>query len=373
MSEQGQPRARPRRVRRWLLAIAVVAVGLELIGQLVVFVRGPRPAGDLERLYRPHPYRVYMLVPGARSARGDISVNSQGFRGPEIEPVKPAGVVRIACLGESSTFNDTATTDGHTYPAHLERFLNEHYAGRSNARIEVINAGLPGYTSLESLIYFQSRLLDYELDVAIFHHAVNDTVFLANFPDFASDYTHARTVFRMPKRHIWERLALAKLLSPGGPRDEAYPNRAIAEQLARRTLVDPDRLHLDEAQQRRCFRPERLDIFERNVRNFIYTARGHGVAPVLATVAYDPKAGFFGDVVGQINTRVRQIAQGFSVPLVDFAREMPWDAEAFVDRCHLRDGPKGLERKGQLFADSLIREKVIEKRLGDVRMRDGQR
>ena len=358
-----------------LLAVVAVWVVGELVALVILSQLEPLPADDIARLYRPHPYRVYMFAARRRSARGHCSINSHGFRGPEIELQKPLGTVRIACLGSSTTFDDTATTDGHTYPAHLERFLREHYVkhGGRPARIEVINAGVPGYTSLESLIYFESKLLDYELDIAIFHHGLDDALFMACFREFAGDYVHARKVFRLPKPHLWERSVLVSLLLPN-QRSIANPYRSNrAATLAQLTVADPERLSVDEAEMRRCFRPERLAPFARNVRNFIYVARGHGVAPILSTVVCNPQLGFLADVVGQINTRIREIADSHEVPCVDLAREMAWSAGAFVDDWHLRDCPEGLERKGKIFAEHLIRNRLVDQVLENRRQGEKDR
>lgn len=350
----------PRR-RRWpkmLLAALAAWILLEAIAFVIFAIGGARGADPVTLLYKAHPYRVYELIPGARSSNGAVSINSLGFRGPEFDKVKTTGTVRIACLGGSTTFSDAATTDAHTYPARLERMLRDHYAGQSAAfgRIEVINAGVPGYTSLESLIHFESRVLDYTPDIAIFHHGLNDAIFMARFKNFVSDYTHARKVFYAPKPHVWEHSAVLSLVFP---RFRSATNPYRSSTLAQLTLVDPARLNVPEAEQRRCFDPKRLDIFARNVRNFIYVARGHGVTPVLSTVVIAPSEGFFAEVVGQVNDRLRQTAAQLSVPCIDVAREMPWSQGLFVDTCHPNE--KGLEREGRIFADQIIREGLIEK------------
>jgi lysophospholipase L1-like esterase len=330
----------------------------------VIFWLGkPNPTDDVARLYRPHPYRVYMLAPGARSVTGRFSINSQGFRGPEIAVPKPLNTVRIVCLGDSTTFNDNATTDGHTYPAQMERLLREHYAGQSAGapRIEVISAGVPGYTSLEALIYFESKLLDYNLDVAIFALGLNDALFMACFPDFVSDYTHARKVFEIPRPRLWERSALLTLLVPGA-RTIANPFRSNPKRYASALpITDPARLEVDDAERRRCFKPERINVFLRNVRNFAFVARGQGVTPVLSTTICGPEAGFQADVIGQMNERLRQTAASLSIPCVDLAGEMPWSAAAFEDNSQPRDCPEGLERMGRIVAEFLIRERIVEK------------
>src|SRR5439155_25342537 len=85
-----------------------------------------------------HPSGRWTLAP--RYHENGTDVNSLGFRGPETTVVKPGETFRIVALGDSVTF-------GHrlhfTYPALLQARLEHRPACR--ARIEVINAGVPGY------------------------------------------------------------------------------------------------------------------------------------------------------------------------------------------------------------------------------------
>jgi hypothetical protein len=356
--------SRPRH-RRWpwfVLAILVLLVAGELGARAWFGLSKPEQPNDIPRLYQPHPYRVYMLRAGARSTDGHVSIDSQGFRGPEITREKPSGTVRIACFGGSTTYNDTATTDAHTWPAYMGRFLQEHFAeaGGASPRIETINAGTPGYTSLESLIYLESWVLDYSPDIAIFHHGLNDAVFMVYFRDFASDYTHARTVFPVLRPGLWERSALLSVLLPAerSIANPFRPNPSVT--LADLTLTKPERLKIGEDEQRACFKMKRIDTFERNLRNFIYVCRAFDVMPVLSTMVCSPEAGFFAEVVERINERIRGVAVRLEVPVIDYAAQMPWSTEAFVDRVHLRDGPEGLERKGEIFAQGVIDNHLVE-------------
>ncbi len=69
-----------------------------------------------------------------------VDVNRLGFRGPETTAAKPPGTFRVVALGDSVTF-------GHklhmTYPVLLQGRLAER--SDCGARIELINAGVPGY------------------------------------------------------------------------------------------------------------------------------------------------------------------------------------------------------------------------------------
>lgn len=100
---------------------------------------------------------------------GQFRINSLGFRGKEFEPTKREGRVRIICVGGSSTFGNESPED-QTYPAHLERVLND--AGR--VPVEVINAGFPAYTSFQLLNLVRYELMDYQPDLLLFYEGFND-------------------------------------------------------------------------------------------------------------------------------------------------------------------------------------------------------
>ncbi|MDD5255175.1 MAG: SGNH/GDSL hydrolase family protein [Candidatus Omnitrophica bacterium] len=96
--------------------------------------------------------------------------NSEGFRDREFSPEKEAGVFRIVCMGDSVTFGWPVPID-ETYPNILERFMRERFAGR---KIEVINAGVPGYTSFQGLMLLEKKVLGYRPDLLIVYYGIND-------------------------------------------------------------------------------------------------------------------------------------------------------------------------------------------------------
>lgn len=131
-------------------------------------------AGEaLVRALRPQPLRPAWddEVSGVRVPRANmrgrhrhpgafdvtVAINTQRFRGArEYAPQPPAGLARIAVLGDSLAFGWGAR-DEETYPAQLEQRLST--GGR---RVEVINAGFPGTCLGEKVAW-------YELGVRAFH------------------------------------------------------------------------------------------------------------------------------------------------------------------------------------------------------------
>jgi len=109
------------------------------------------------------------LRPGfATRYRGfDVSVNSSGFRGPEIAP-RRAGELRVALVGDSFTFgNGVAFED--TLGERLARELAR--LGRPAA---VFNCGVPGYNAGHAAITARERALALDLDLLVYVFFAND-------------------------------------------------------------------------------------------------------------------------------------------------------------------------------------------------------
>lgn len=127
-----------------------------------------------------HPYLAYAPKPGHVNTHDNdyqrTSYNAAGFRGADVAIPKPADVYRVLCLGGSSTHGQTPNTDDDTWPARLQVHLNEALAERgvSDRRVEVLNFGVFGYNTFESLVNLAFRGVDYEPDLVLVYHTIND-------------------------------------------------------------------------------------------------------------------------------------------------------------------------------------------------------
>ncbi len=337
----------------WLMAEAVILFDLWLRG---------RPPSAYSFVFGPHPYRAYAGLPHSRSRDGCISLNSLGLRGPEIEMAKPPNTVRIVCVGGSTTFSDGATTDSNAYPARMERILRERYR-HARFRIEVINAGLAAYNSLDSLMLFQTTLLDLSPDIAVAHHGLNDCWFMTEFDNFRSDYSHARQTFALPPPKIWE---YSPLLSYLFARDSAvnpyFPPREVVN-LNIPIIAQPEAIRHYLGARRREITPAMLAAFERHTRTFVAVARAHDIVPILSTqsTADDTPLGCnWYEQLTKLNEVTRKVAAAERVPLIDFAVLFPYNPVDFYDVMHLVDKPEGLGRMAEIFADAIIRSGAIE-------------
>jgi hypothetical protein len=165
-------------------------------------------------IYQPHPYLLYELTPRYVSRDGLTHHNSYGFRGPEFPLEKPAGTYRIVCMGESSTYGTGIRADEATYPARLGAHLRQASPHRT---IEVLNAGVGGYTSAESLLQFIFKVQPIEPDLVLYYYTHND-VHPRRFPTLSRDYReYSKSWYEPPRASGWRRLrqALIRWVSPG--------------------------------------------------------------------------------------------------------------------------------------------------------------
>jgi hypothetical protein len=98
-------------------------------------------------------------------------INSQGMRADRDYPYeKPAGTKRIISLGDSYTVGFEVDVE-ETFSSVLERELN----ARSH-RVEVLNAGVSGFSTAEQYLYLERELWKYDPDIILVSFFVNDLV-----------------------------------------------------------------------------------------------------------------------------------------------------------------------------------------------------
>ena len=110
-----------------------------------------------------------VLVPGAKTRT--ISINSLGFRGPHLKQPKPAGDLRIAFLGASTTFCAEVSGDNMTWPYLVTEAIQKEYP---DIGVDYVNAAVPGYAVKASLNNFRKRVSPLQPDVTVIYHATND-------------------------------------------------------------------------------------------------------------------------------------------------------------------------------------------------------
>jgi lysophospholipase L1-like esterase len=187
------PRISPaKRVLFWLVIVLTPLVGLELgartyfayqLGSSLFFYgtrlyrekHGDAHSGDMNfynGYFKYHPHEEGFTRDKERHGLIRVTINGEGFRGPDFETPKDPGVIRVLTLGASSTFG-FSDRDDETYPYYLERLLNQE-APRGRT-FEVINFGIPHLKSEQIAALFETEGLPLHPDVVTFYEGINDT------------------------------------------------------------------------------------------------------------------------------------------------------------------------------------------------------
>ena len=107
----------------------------------------------------------------------NVSINSLGFRGTELAPARKQGVRRLVCLGDSGTFGlwvEERDAEGVVhYDGYVDQ-LRRLVDSESHGRIEIINAGVNGYTSSHVLRLLETRIVDLDPDIIVVRVGLND-------------------------------------------------------------------------------------------------------------------------------------------------------------------------------------------------------
>jgi hypothetical protein len=136
----------------------------------VVAVAGPQ-------LSTASPTTFYQMEAHARlrfrnpdsGAEVEISTNSFGLRGKEPSIPKPADVYRIVCLGDETVLGPDVA-ESETVSARLQEFLQPH----TSRKVEVVNAGVPGFCPLLSLLQIRHSLAALEPDLLVLSFDLGD-------------------------------------------------------------------------------------------------------------------------------------------------------------------------------------------------------
>lgn len=145
--------------------------------------------------YVPHPYSGF--VRPADEAR------QRTYGLADERRSKKSELPRILCLGGSTTEGGNPDGWRGTYPAQLATELAE----KHGVKVEVVNGGVSGWTSAETLTAYVLNYQDFSPDVVLIHHAIND-IEPMNAPEFRSDYSHWRVPMRELRPALWERVLL---------------------------------------------------------------------------------------------------------------------------------------------------------------------
>lgn len=108
---------------------------------------------------------VWKLKP---QAEGPLTTNTLGLRDG---PYNGNADLKILVLGDSVTWGEAIHNQRQLYTSLLEGLLQEKYPGRS---FEVINAGVPGYSTFQERIYLERFGPGLQPDMVVLQFCLND-------------------------------------------------------------------------------------------------------------------------------------------------------------------------------------------------------
>lgn len=350
---------RARRITVRVLCVTILCVlAAELALRVITWARGWTSNCYAPQLsmYQADPKLGFGgLRPGYRLRTGvtAVDVDSLGFRGPEIAARKPSGTYRIFIVGGSSVFG-YLVRDEEMSSAQLQRLLDGHVPGR---RVEVVNAGVPGYNTMHTLVRFLYRIRPLEPDLLVYYQGFNDLGYITRIDDAAERPEIFGGLGAPP---LYQRV-LGHSMLYGFVRYRSGMFVARPAPAGSRTVTVSAR---------------GLDVYEQNLRLLVEAARAAGTQIVIcsqASLAHPNVgererallgAGHFGlsadgllAAMGALRNIQRKVADDEAVPFVDLYEQIEPTLENFGDALHLN--ATGERRLAQALGETLTSAAIL--------------
>lgn len=368
-----------------VLAVSCMFLLLEVGARIYLHYWSPpgrfRTYATLEELsdrypLRQIPDRHMSLVTAPNFSSGLDRHNRLGFRGGDIEIPKPRKTFRIATIGGSTTYSSGVMVHTFSYPFVLQEYLRR--CGFEN--VEVVNGGIPGATSLESLINFETRVLETEPDLVIVCDGINDIFPRMVWPpsSYRADQSgYIVSVGFLNNHSVLEysllyRIVMIKLGS-------ILPQSSVYRVMK----FSPDNMGTDFERQVSggiypdgLFRSVSMDsilktnrpvYLEMNLKNLISMAQGRGIGVVLLTSPYcayslgtSMATREWKEALDEHNELVRRVGMDRGVPVIDLAAAIPDDKSLFTDHIHF--SIRGNWVRARLISDGLVSSGLLTKK-----------
>ncbi len=329
---------------------------------------------DKRRLiYSPHHYIGYM--PTIDYQEGANRHNSLGYRGEETTLAKPEGIYRIVALGESTTYGTEVEDYRDAYPYKLEEYLHD----QGYDYVEVINAGVGGYTSYETFMNLIYRVHDLQPNLVVSYQGLNDihTRLIYPYEFYRGDNSGYRDVLlqntSMPS--IWEYSTALRII--GIINNLTKSHSAVDWKFNLYASYRYDGIYKDQFEENGeepgpiIHGFSAMDMmgnnppvyFERNLRNFVSANQLADIETLFVSFISTPEINDYTNSLvyqtglSEHNQIVREIAVDLDIFYYDFASEFPIDIEYYADGRHMTAAGNAL--RGQYIGDYII-ENIFE-------------
>lgn len=350
LGTQAQPQLPWRNLSLAVASILVCLVLLEGAIRIRQWIRYGSTRVDLGGALISDP-ATNLMIPEPGSSTGNISINSLGFRGPEIPLEKPDHTIRLAFIGASTTFCAEASSNQMTWPDLVVQRLRHDYP---ETHFDYVNGGVAGYKTSESLINLRRRIRPLSPDVIVIYHATNDLAFEVS-------RLAAAEGLNLQQRHDWlEQRSLAWLL------------------IKKNTLIAYRMRQAREGRHRLLLEGKNFSLgFEERLSQLIVESKKQASLVAIATFSYKvrqdqtpevkaksaeiaifympsltPESLLFG--YQEFNRVIDKLALDHDLVLVQGELDIPADDQHFADTFHFRDlgNRKMAERVSSALASS---------------------
>lgn len=154
-----------------LIFLCLLFLAAEGIARLLL--RNPTQLERILAILEQDPVLVWKQRPNMNTVFEGalVRTNSMGLRAGGIYPQRQDNTLRIVCLGASPTFG-WGVAEQDTYPAQLQQLIQASTSNQQN--IEVINAGVIGYSSHQGLSLLKKNILKLSPDIITVAYGIND-------------------------------------------------------------------------------------------------------------------------------------------------------------------------------------------------------
>jgi lysophospholipase L1-like esterase len=327
---------------KWIFLVSLTIITLLvilLVAELAIRIRQAAKYGSataVEEFYTLDP-KSGLRIPRAGFSDGHISINSLGFRGPEITAEKPGGTVRLAFLGASTTISHEVSGNDFVWPHLATASLSQAFP---KAHFDYVNGGVSGYTVNSSLKNLEYRIAPLQPDVIVIYHATNDM-----------------------SSELRELAATQGLIAEGGFQEFSWPGRyLVLWNLVEKNLrvMIAERAAL-ENRGRLVFDPRTLGAqFRTNLAKLVHSAQKQAKVVAIATfsthlrkgqtleqqqravasaIFYMPFMTFEGLLASyeRYNQIIREVASETGVLLIEGENDIPGTPAYFADSVHFNN------------------------------------
>lgn len=302
-----------------------------------------------------HPFLQLPNSQKDNELKPQLHINSEGFRGDEIEKTKPEKAYRIFLLGGSTVLNEFTPYEENSGRI-LEKLLQNQYPDK---KIEVFNAGVKYYNSEHTIIQYLFKIKDLSPDLLIVWQGANDMaascVDMGNdtYGQYSDDYSHKFGPLITVYNYFYSSPRLLNSLTID------YLNFTIANTLysdfkkngnTSNSSVKPPGKPID-------MNFQSINPYERNLKSLIKIAKEDNVQLILGNQPYlynyelDKKLSWdlewvcrtkdtYPNLVSlingihQFNDATKEIANEENTPFIDIDEKIPKTNEYFSDDFH---------------------------------------